>query len=29
MLRAKSKLVYVLVGAAVLASFLGEFGWHW
>lgn len=25
----KSKLAYVLVAAAVLASFLGELGWHW
>jgi hypothetical protein len=29
MLRGKSKLAYVLVAAAVLASFLAELGWHW
>ena len=29
MLFGKSKLAYVLVAAAVLASFLGELGWHW
>jgi hypothetical protein len=29
MLRGKSKLAYVLLAAAVLASFLAELGWHW
>ncbi len=29
MLHGKSKLAYVLVAAAVLASFFGELGWHW
>lgn len=29
MLRKHSKLVYLLVAATVLASFLGELGWHW